>query len=107
MKMRWVTKFNLGIKQVLIQKLGTALEQEQTEVSKKGSDSDKQRYVRNSSFQRGRKEPALEQKQSEVSKKGPAFSGWALSGATRRAEQKWMLFERSEFHPFPARSKAE
>ena len=71
--MRWVTKFNLGIKQVLIQKLGTALEQEQ----------------------------------SEVSKKGPAFSGWALSGATRRAEKKWMLFERSEFHPFPDRSIAE
>ena len=73
MKIRWVTKFNLGIKQVLIQKLGTAIEQEQT----------------------------------EVSKKGPAFIGWALSGATRRAEKKWMLFERSEFHPFPARSKAE
>ena len=36
MKMRWVTKFNLGIKQVLIQKLGPALEQEQSEVSKKG-----------------------------------------------------------------------
>ena len=36
MKMRWVTKFNLGIKQVLIQKLGTALEQEQTPISKKG-----------------------------------------------------------------------
>ena len=34
--MRWVTKFNLGIKQVLIQKLGPALEQEQSEVSKKG-----------------------------------------------------------------------
>ena len=45
--------------------------------------------------------------QAEVSKKGPALSGWALSGATRRAEQKWMLFERSEFHPFPARSKAK
>ena len=73
MKMRWVTKFNLGVKQVLIQKLGTS----------------------------------LRAKQSEVSKKGPAFSGWALSGATRRAEQKWMLFERSEFHPFPDRSKAE
>ena len=57
--------------------------------------------------QKGRKEPAIEQTQSEVSKKGPAFSGWALSGATRRAEQKWMLFERSEFHPFPDRSKAE
>ena len=28
MKMRWVTKFNLGIKQVLIRKSGTALEQE-------------------------------------------------------------------------------
>ena len=55
--MRWVTKFNLGIKQVLIQKSGTALEQEQAEVSKKG--------------------PASEQEQSEVSKKGPAFSGWA------------------------------
>ncbi|MDD6749666.1 MAG: hypothetical protein PUF28_07580, partial [bacterium] len=54
-----------------------------------------------------REEPALEQTQSEVSKKGPAFSGWALSGATRRTEQKWMLFERSEFHPFPARSKAK
>ena len=34
-KMRWVTKFNLGIKQVLIQKLGTALEQEQTQSAKK------------------------------------------------------------------------
>ncbi|MDD6837317.1 MAG: hypothetical protein PUF04_09230 [bacterium] len=42
-----------------------------------------------------------------MGRKGPAFSGWALSGATRRAEQKWMLFERSEFHPFPARSKAK
>ena len=71
--MRWVTKFNLGIKQVLIQKLGTALEQEQTPISKKGR----------------------------------AFSGWALSGATRRAEQKWMLIERSGFHPFPARNIAE
>ena len=36
MKMRWVTKFNLGVKQVLIRQSGTALEQEQSEVSKKG-----------------------------------------------------------------------
>ena len=36
MKMRWVTKFNLGVKQVLNRKPGTALEQEQAEVSKKG-----------------------------------------------------------------------
>ena len=68
--MRWVTKFNLGVKQVLIRKSGTALEQEQSEVNKKGSDSDKQRYVRNSRFQQGGKEPASEQEQSEVSKKG-------------------------------------
>ena len=35
MKMRWVTKFNLGIKQVLIRQSGTALEQKQSEISKK------------------------------------------------------------------------
>ena len=49
----------------------------------------------------------LRTRTAQMERKGPAFSGWALSGATRRAEQKWMLFERSEFHPFPARSKAE
>ena len=87
MKMRWVTKFNLGIKQVLIRKSGTSLRARTDQGKEKRS--------------------ALEQEQAEVSKKGPAFSGWALSGATRRAEQKWMLFERSEFHPFPDRSKAE
>ena len=60
---------------------------EQAEVSKKGTS------LRTRTAQKGRK--------------GPAFNGWALSGATRRAEQKWMLFERSEFHPFPDRSKAK
>ena len=38
-------------------------------VVKKGSDSDKQRYVRKSRFQREGKEPAIEQTQSEVGKK--------------------------------------
>ena len=84
--MRWVTKFNLGIKQVLIRKSGTVSNQEQPLAGKRTS-------LRARTAQKGRK--------------GPAFSGWALSGATRRAEQKWMLFERSEFHPFPDRSKAE
>ena len=45
-----------------------ALEQKSV-VVKKGSDWDKQRYVRKSSFQRGRKEPALEQEQSEVNRR--------------------------------------
>ena len=35
MKMRWVTKFNFGVKQVLIRQSGTALEREQSEVSKR------------------------------------------------------------------------
>ncbi|MDY4551570.1 MAG: hypothetical protein SPD54_07085 [Parabacteroides sp.] len=46
-------------------------------------------------------------KPADAGKEGPGLSGWALSGATRRAEKKWMLFERSEFHPFPDRSKAK
>ena len=48
MKMRWVTKFNLGIKQVLIQKLGPVIEQEQP-LAGKG--------------------PAIEQQQSEVNRR--------------------------------------
>ena len=36
MKMRWVTKFNLSIKQVLNRESRTALEQGQTEVSENG-----------------------------------------------------------------------
>ena len=86
MKMRWVTKFNLGIKQVLIRQSGTVSNQEQPLAGKRTS---------------------LRARTVRSQQKGTGLSGWALSGATRRAEQKWMLFERSEFHPFPDRSKAE
>ena len=43
--------------------------EQKSEVNKKGSDSDKQRYVRKSSFQREGKGPVIDQTQSEVGKK--------------------------------------
>ena len=84
-----------------------ALEQTQSEVGKKGSDSDKAAIRLKEQVSAKRKGASLRARTAQMGRKGPAFSGWALSGATRRAEKKWMLFERSEFHPFPARSKAE
>ena len=58
--------------QVPARKKETGLRARTDRSQQEGFGFGKDRYYRNNSFQRGRKEPALEQKQSEVSKKGPA-----------------------------------
>ena len=74
-------------------------------VVKKGSDSDKQRYVRKSSFQRGGKEPALEQERPKREERDrPSADGREAERRGGRKRNGCCLSEASFIH-FPTAAK--
>ena len=82
-----------------------ALDQTQSEVNKKGSDSDRQRYVRKSRFQRGGKEPALEQERPKWEERDrPSADGREAERRGGRKRNGCCLSEASFIH-FPTAAK--
>ena len=82
-----------------------ALEQTQSEVGKKGSDSDKPRHVRKSRFQREGKEPDLEQERPKWEERDrPSADGREAERRGGRNRNGCCLSEASFIH-FPPAAK--